>query len=186
MEDLIQIIAGSLGVDPSVLIALLPTLVFLFNLLYRSIPDDAVGFAGVVRNIARVLGLYMSNKVASGVSVNTVAKAVLDEAPKAIQNEIEDLVSDKYPKFNRDAAGKFVKSEEGFADFRLVGMFAVMGIALALLSGCTTLSGGKEVVCANKIAIRTAAEATIRALDQCPVTFEDLANNTMDSVAEND
>jgi len=184
----IPVIAASLGVDPSVLIALLPTLVFLFNLLYRSIPDDATGFKGIVRNIAKVLGLYMSNKVASGITVNTIAKAVVEEAPKKIQDEITELVEAKYPNFNRDSTGKFVKksSEDGFATTQFLTSILSLGLLLVLLSGCTTLTGGKEVVCANKVAIRTAAEATLRALDQCPVTFEDLADVAMDSVAEND
>lgn len=109
MEDAIAVIADWLGVDPAVIVALLPTLVFIFNLIYRSIPDDKVGFLGVVRNITKVLGLYLSNRVASGVSVNTVVKSTLDSVPSVARDVAEEAVDRATTsQLERDGRGRFV------------------------------------------------------------------------------
>lgn len=78
MEHLIPLIAMRLGVEPEVLIALLPTLVFLFNLISRLIPDDSTGALGVLNKVFKVLGLYVSNRVSKGVSMAAVAKTVME------------------------------------------------------------------------------------------------------------
>lgn len=78
MEQLIAFVAARLGVEPEVIIALLPTLVFLFNLISRLIPDDATGTLGVLNKIFKVLGLYVSNRVSKGVSMAGVAKVVME------------------------------------------------------------------------------------------------------------
>jgi hypothetical protein len=76
MDSIINSIAASLGIDPTTLVLLLGVLVAFCNLAGRVIPDDATGWLGGVRKICKVVGLYVSNRVISGVSVNDTARAV--------------------------------------------------------------------------------------------------------------
>jgi hypothetical protein len=76
MDSLLNFLSGVLGVDPATFLLILGVIVSVCNLAGRLIPDDAVGSLGVARKVLKVLGLYLSNRVASGVSVNDTARAV--------------------------------------------------------------------------------------------------------------
>lgn len=76
MDNVLNLLAGLLGVDPSTFLLLVGLVICVCNLLGRLIPDDAVGYLAVVRKVAKVLGLYLSNRVTTGVSVNDTARAV--------------------------------------------------------------------------------------------------------------
>jgi hypothetical protein len=70
-------------------------LLFLFllvkgaNVTARLIPDDATGWQGTVRKIAALIGLYVSSRVTSGVTVTDAAKAAIGAAPAEVKAALE-------------------------------------------------------------------------------------------------
>lgn len=168
MEHLIALIADFLGVEPEVIVALLPTLVFIFNLLARLIPDDSKGPLGVLNKIFKVLGLYVSNRVSKGISVETVAKIALDSDVPA-----------------RTGEGRFsnladvIRDSKGEVSIR----FALLaGVAAVALASCATLPAVADGVCDRKeeilaaaliamesdsVQVRATAEVMIAAVDLC-------------------
>lgn len=90
VEALIPNVAGMLGIEPATALLIVGVVVSVCNLLGRLIPDDATGWLGVVRKVCKFVGLYTSNRVSSGVSVNDVTKAMLD-APADSANTIEEI-----------------------------------------------------------------------------------------------
>lgn len=76
MDYFLNYLAGALGVDPPTFLLILGVVVAVSNLIGRVIPDDATGVLGLVRKVAKVLGLYLSNRVTGGVSVNDTARTV--------------------------------------------------------------------------------------------------------------
>jgi len=78
LEDLIPDVAAFLHVTPATALLLLGFVVSLCNLTGRLIPDEATGWKGLVRKVCKLVGLYASNRVASGVSVNDVTKVLIE------------------------------------------------------------------------------------------------------------
>ena len=76
IEDLIPNLAGLLGIEPATALLIVGILVSLCNLAGRLIPDEATGWLGTVRKVCKFVGLYASNRVTKGVSVNDVAAEV--------------------------------------------------------------------------------------------------------------
>lgn len=74
--DLLGEVLGMHG-DSAVLVTV--GTVAVANVVGRVIPDDAKGILGVVRKVAKVVGLYASNRVKSGKSVNTVVREIVDD-----------------------------------------------------------------------------------------------------------
>lgn len=70
-------LARLLGIQPSTLVLLIFIVVQLANVGARLIPNDATGFWGGVRKVCALIGLYVSSRVTSGVSVNDVTDAAL-------------------------------------------------------------------------------------------------------------
>lgn len=122
--DPLTAIAHALGIDPLFLAGLVPFAILFFNLLGRAIPDDAVGVLGFIRKVAKVLGLYLSNRVSSGVSINKVvqvaagikpidevpalAEKLADAEPPALELTPEQQIKPLFPGVARGADGKFV------------------------------------------------------------------------------
>lgn len=79
MDDPITIIAGALGATHEQVIVTSIVAVAASNVVGRLIPDDKKGALGFVRKLAKVVGLYASNRVASGVSVNRVVRDIADD-----------------------------------------------------------------------------------------------------------
>jgi hypothetical protein len=70
-------VANALGMNPSTLIASAVALSVVARAVGAVIPDNATGIAGGIRNLAKVIGLSISNRVERGVSVTDVARASL-------------------------------------------------------------------------------------------------------------
>ncbi len=70
-------ILRQLGFDGVGLVALYSMLVLVCRLTARLIPDDKTGFLGLIRKVSRVVGLDISNRITSGVSISDVSKASL-------------------------------------------------------------------------------------------------------------
>lgn len=135
--------------------------VMICNFISRKIPDDATGFLGFLNAVTKLIGLYTSNKVSSGVTVNDVAKATVQEVPKVAKSVIEDRIAESVqPLVSRDpATGKFK---------RLLPVILVCFLVIPFLSACTTPT--KIVNCPNASKVRAAAYATITMIDRaCPI-----------------
>jgi hypothetical protein len=109
MDNVLNALATLFGVDPSTFLLIVGLVVCVCNLAGRYIPDDATGTLGVVRKIAKVLGLYLSNRVSSGVSVNDTARAVAGASAITVKSPgsppITSKVSLRSPAFVAILAG---------------------------------------------------------------------------------
>lgn len=116
IEDYIPNLAAWLGVEPSTALLLLAFLVALANLVGRLIPDDATGILGVVRKLCKVIGLYASNRIASGLTVNEVARTtvpIIEQVGDQL-DKVESVVQvvKAFPGLpDRGPDGKFLKKE---------------------------------------------------------------------------
>lgn len=116
IEDYIPNLAAFLGVEPSTALLLVVTLVALANLGSRLIPDDATGFLGLVRKLCKIIGLYASNRIASGLTVNEVARTtvpIIEQVGDQL-DKVESVVGvvKAFPGLpDRGPDGKFLKKE---------------------------------------------------------------------------
>ena len=116
IEDYIPNVAAWLGVQPSTVLLLIGLTVAIANLGGRLIPDDATGFWGVVRKLCKVIGLYASNRIASGLTVNEVARTtvpIIEQVGDQL-DKVESVVSvvKAFPGLpDRGPDGKFLKKE---------------------------------------------------------------------------
>jgi hypothetical protein len=118
MDSVVNYVAGALGISPVTLVLLLGTVVAVCNLVGKLIPDDATGTLGLVRKVCKVLGLYISSRITSGVTVNDTARVVAGVSPKS----------------SLGSSGSVLRSPE------LVGLAAIfLGIAALFATGCTPL-----------------------------------------------
>lgn len=69
------------GIDAASWVLFFGVIVAVCNYITRIIPDDETGWLRTVKVITRGIGLYTSNKVSKDVTVNDVAKTVIDAAP---------------------------------------------------------------------------------------------------------
>ena len=92
MEELIPFIPGLIGVDTEAFYLYLGLLITISNLVGRYIPDSATGPLGIVRKVAKVLGLYLGNRISPAVNANDVARAVVATVPdETILESAKDL-----------------------------------------------------------------------------------------------
>ena len=184
MIDPITLIAMWLQMDPAVLLATIPIVVIVCNFVARLIPDDAVGVLGFVRKLAKFFGLYLSNRVTKGVTVNDVVGIFSDgvRATEEAEERMKDLgIKNANAAMNqaagnpfsraRDATGKFLKNESGRATRQSAGLLLLVGLA-SNLGACTTTDQAVGFICAHQDKVRAAAEATIAVLNQCPADFQ--------------
>lgn len=122
MNDLVSLLASLFGVEDATLLALLPLVILVSQLVARLIPNDATGVAALVRKLASVVGLYASSRVTKGVSVTDVAAASLPAS------------NAKRPPRN------FFNDDRGSVSIRHALMLPVVGSMLLLLSACMTPS----------------------------------------------
>lgn len=99
IEKLIPPLAQWLGVQPSTVLLLIGLIITGCNIAGRVIPDTATGPLGMIRKIAKVVGLLVPNRIAPSVSVNDVAKAVVaHKTPKvadAVKGEIKEIIKEQ-------------------------------------------------------------------------------------------
>ncbi len=77
MDQLINGLIGLLGIQGVTVMAFLAVLSVVSQMIGKLIPDDATGVLGIIRKITKVLGLYVSNRIETGVSVNDAARAAV-------------------------------------------------------------------------------------------------------------
>lgn len=152
IEHLIPNLAAFFNVDPATILLIVTIFVALCNLAGRIIPDDATGVLGTVRKVCKLIGLYASNRVTKGVSVNSVANVLLDSKVT-----------------ERGEGGKFVATktvEEAASNLKshwLAGIGA-LAIAMLMLGGCTTAQMSRVNSIANSVC--QSAPAAQAVLDQ--------------------
>lgn len=128
MDQILNYLAGALGVDSTTFLLILAVVVAVCNLVGRLIPDDATGALGVFRKVAKVVGLYVSNRVTDGVSVNDTARVVAGVAPQSSVSPNSTTVRSPLA----------------------VGVVAILlGIAALFTTGCTSvqLNSTTEAIC---------------------------------------
>ena len=79
--DIIDLITRFLGIDAEYLALILGIVIAVCNLIGKAIPDSATGFLGTLRKIAKVLGLYIGNRITTNVSANDTARALVATIP---------------------------------------------------------------------------------------------------------
>ena len=77
------------GIESSSWVLLFTLIVLVSNLVTRVIPDDAKGTLLLLKRITKAIGLYASNRVTSGVTVNEVAKTTIQEIPKVAKSVLD-------------------------------------------------------------------------------------------------
>lgn len=103
--QVLTLIAAKLGLDVVTLVGLLPLIVLGSNIVGRLIPDDKTGVLGFVRKIAKVGGLYVSNRISSGIKVNDVVKVAAGlKAVEEVPELAETLVAAAPPALELDPA----------------------------------------------------------------------------------
>jgi hypothetical protein len=99
IQHYIPNIAAWLGLDPATVLLLLTILVTVCNLAARLIPDTATGWLGGIRKVAKIVGMFVPNRVASGITVNDVAKAVVankvTDLKSAVESEAKSVMRDQ-------------------------------------------------------------------------------------------
>jgi hypothetical protein len=81
ISNLAPDLAHALGLNPATLVLLIFIVHQGCNLIARAIPNDATGWQGVVRQIAAVVGTYVSNRVTSSASANDILAAAATTPP---------------------------------------------------------------------------------------------------------
>lgn len=94
VTELVDPIAQLLGIEGASVLATLAVVSLVARLIGKAIPDDRTGWVGTLRTVCKIVGLYTSNRVTSQVSVNDVAKVLLDsripQAPSGNGPTVED------------------------------------------------------------------------------------------------
>lgn len=117
IEQYIPHLAQWLGIEPATALLFVGIIVMVANLTGRLIPDDATGILGVVRKLCKIIGLYASNRIASGLTVNEVARTtvpIIEQVGDQL-DKVESVVNvvKAFPGLpDRDpTTGKFKKKE---------------------------------------------------------------------------
>lgn len=113
LEALVPDLAGAMGLSPSTLLLYVILGSTAANIAGRLIPDDVTGPLGSLRDLFKILGGYVSNRVSSGVSVSQVASSIVSETdPKVLEaaKDNEALI----PQVTDEPAAKVVPAFPGF------------------------------------------------------------------------
>jgi hypothetical protein len=78
MDNILDAIFAQLGLEGLTLFSTLALISLVCRLVGKAIPDDRTGVLGYVRVVCKVLGLYVSNRISSGISVTDVSKVIVD------------------------------------------------------------------------------------------------------------
>jgi hypothetical protein len=62
IEAILTYLGGLIGVSPAATVVVLGLMVSIANLVGKAIPDEATGILGVIRRVAKVIGLYVPNR----------------------------------------------------------------------------------------------------------------------------
>lgn len=85
-----------LGISGTSVMVTLLVVSTICNTIARAIPEDATGWKGVVRQICKIIGLYVSSRVTNGISVTDVARSMVQAPPSDPQTDaaIDQRIAD--------------------------------------------------------------------------------------------
>lgn len=195
MNEIVSNVAGSLGLAPATMAILMIVILMACDKIAKAIPDDSTGWRKMVKLIARIIAVDVSNKLTAGTSIRDVAKIVL-ETP-AVQAQLEvppDTQQGTLDLTDAERIRKFPPPGSG-----TLGVILAMAIMIPLLSGCAALGSvgtGARVACQN----RDAALALVLALGNdksseyairvyryvnaiCPVLVDDINKGAIPGLA---
>lgn len=93
IEALIPNIAAFFNIEPATVLLLWIVGATMCNITSRMIPDSAGGWLGTVRNITRVIGLHVPNRVLPRVTVDELAAdAVVAATQKGVPSQVRDYL----------------------------------------------------------------------------------------------
>lgn len=126
MDEFFNLVHQLTGLDSTKLVLVVMLASMLARFFGPLIPDDSVGFWGFLRKVLNIVGLYSSNRITSGVSVNDVVKVVANSTTTV-----------------RDESGKFTGQTVADAAKTVSSHWAATLLAMAMigmlvLGGCTT------------------------------------------------
>lgn len=157
-QDFLDQIFSGLGIDGASAIALILGLSMVCNFLYRLIPDDSTGFLGIVKPILRVIGLYASNRISSGITVNDVVKDAIservgragdriDEVHEEVHERIDERIDEAVDSEATRTGIDFGKTSEAAAR-RIVPPISalfLLFVALPALVACETIPASRAI-----------------------------------------
>ena len=124
LETIIPLIARRLGIEASTLVFYLGATSVIAHIIGKRIPDSAVGWRAVVRDVCKVLGVVISNRLTPTVTTVDVAKQLLgqsDDPTKrneilesatdatALVPQVVDEIADEAPRIIRDPIGQYAR-----------------------------------------------------------------------------
>lgn len=80
LSVILDVVSNRIGVEAGTLLGTYAALALVGRVVGYLIPDDATGLKGLIRKVAKVVSLTVSNRITSGVSQNDVAKASMSIA----------------------------------------------------------------------------------------------------------
>lgn len=83
MDQLFDAIVALLALDTPTLMGVFAFIAIVSQFIGRIIPDNKTGILGFIRKVAKVLGLYVSNRLNRSESTNSVAKSFVNNNPNA-------------------------------------------------------------------------------------------------------
>lgn len=87
MEQILLLLPNLLGLDPGTFALLLGVTVVVANVTSKLIPESATGALGVVRQLASILGVALSNRITPNVTSKDISKAVAAGIPDSSVRE---------------------------------------------------------------------------------------------------
>lgn len=166
MNDILAALSQLTGLQPATLVLLGGVIITVSNALSRLIPDDATGFLGFVRSVTKLIGVNISSRVTSGVTISDVARTLL-AAPDSKQEVVDQLkATGVLPDPNvgisgvtRSSNGRRAKANSPW--LVTLGTFILVILVFAL-SGCATDRQVGDYVCTHQISLTAAANAALR------------------------
>ena len=99
MDDIVDSIANAalsvLGMEGTSLLTVFIFVSMLSQLAARLIPDDSTGWLATLKKVCSVIGLYASNRVSSGITVNDIVKEVGKVQQDVYKPEVQERVDER-------------------------------------------------------------------------------------------
>lgn len=131
---LMDSITAHLGLTGQALFTTLIAISLIARLFAKWIPDDKTGVLGFIRDACKFLGLYVSNRITSGISVGDVAKDVVNSDTIEVADAAHRLAANAIKQPKRGEGGRFLPHDSGFAH---VGLIALLAVIALLVVACT-------------------------------------------------
>lgn len=91
VESFIPNIAAWFNIEPATALLFWAFFIMLCNGISRMIPDTETGWLGVVRNITRVIGVHIPNRVARRTTAAAIAEdAIIGQVERHVPPQVKD------------------------------------------------------------------------------------------------